>query len=69
MTNIEYDKLVNLLIEELTSEYPNMTKVSSIIEASDCPYLKKILFDSVKSAQRTVSDTLKIIDLCPASPS
>ena len=39
MNSTGYDELMNRLILELDHEYPNLVKLRSIIEESNCPYL------------------------------
>ena len=39
MNNTGYDELMNRLNLELGHEYPNLVKLKSIIEESNCPYL------------------------------
>ena len=49
MNSTSYDYLINQLILELDREYPNMVRLWSIIEESNCPYLRDIIVEKVNS--------------------
>lgn len=49
MNCASYDQLIQQLVLELDSEYPNIVRLRSIIEESNCPYLREIVIEKVNS--------------------
>ena len=49
MNSASYDQLIQQLVLELDSEYPNIVRLRSIIEESNCPYLREIVIEKVNS--------------------
>ena len=49
MNSTSYDQLIKQLILELGNEYPSMVRLQSIIEESNCPYLRDIIVEKVNS--------------------
>ena len=55
MNSPSYDNLINQLIYELNHEFPNVLKLNSIIEESDCPYLERFISTKAKALDNKLS--------------
>ncbi|MDN5217300.1 hypothetical protein QQ020_34825 [Fulvivirgaceae bacterium BMA12] len=49
MNSAGYDQLSNLITVELNREYPNVVKLKTIVEESNCPYLRKLVLTKIKA--------------------
>ncbi|UII32865.1 hypothetical protein LVD17_03340 [Fulvivirga ulvae] len=48
MDHTNYDKLITQLTRELERKHQNNARIRSIIEESQCPYLKKAITPALK---------------------